>query len=86
MYLAGNKRLLEEKNIQINQNVLSDLDAYASLGQTPLIFVEDQNVIGLISVADTIRSTSQVALEQFKKKNMRVVMLTGDNQNSECDW
>ena len=54
MYLAGNKRLLEEKNIQINQNVLSDLDAYASLGQTPLIFVKDQNVIGLISVADTI--------------------------------
>ena len=82
VYLAGNKRLLEEKNIQINQNVLSDLDAYASLGQTPLIFVKDQNVIGLISVADTIRSTSQVALEQFKKKNMRVVMLTGDNQKT----
>lgn len=81
-YLAGNKRLLEEKNIRINQNVLSDLDAYASLGQTPLIFVEDQNVIGLISVADTIRSTSQVALEQFKKKNMHVVMLTGDNQKT----
>ena len=82
VYLAGNKRLLEEKNIQINQNVLSDLDAYASLGQTPLIFVKDQNVIGLISVADTIRSTCQVALEQFKKKNMRVVMLTGDNQKT----
>ena len=39
-------------------------------------------MIGLISVADTIRSTSQVALEQFKKKNMRVVMLTGDNQKT----
>ena len=82
VYLAGNKRLLEEKHIRINQNVLSDLDAYASLGQTPLIFVEDQNVIGLISVADTVRSTSQVALEQFKQKNMHVVMLTGDNQKT----
>ena len=82
VYLAGNKRLLEEKNIRINQNVVADLDAYASLGQTPLIFVEDQNVIGLISVADTVRSTSQVALEQFKQKNMHVVMLTGDNQKT----
>lgn len=82
VYLAGNKRLLEEKHIRINQNVLSDLDAYASLGQTPLIFVENQNVIGLISVADTVRSTSQVALEQFKQKNMHVVMLTGDNKKT----
>lgn len=40
VYLAGNKRLLEEKNIRINQNVLSDLDAYASLGQTPLFLMK----------------------------------------------
>ena len=82
VYLAGNKRLVEENKIELNETVLNDLDAYASLGQTPLIFVEDQNVIGLISVADTVRSTSQVALEQFKQKNMHVVMLTGDNQKT----
>ncbi len=33
-------------------------------------------------MADTVRSTSQVALEQFKQKNMHVVMLTGDNQKT----
>ena len=57
VYLAGNKRLVEENKIELNETVLNDLDACASLGQTPLIFVEDQNVIGLISVADTVRST-----------------------------
>lgn len=81
-YLAGNKRLFEENGIELNQTVLSDLDIYASIGQTPLLFAEDNKVIGLVSVADTVRSTSKTALEQFKKKNMHVVMLTGDNQKT----
>lgn len=37
VYLAGNKRLVEENKIELNETVLNDLDAYASLGQTPLI-------------------------------------------------
>lgn len=66
--MAGNKRLFEENGIELNQTVLSDLDIYASIGQTPLLFAEDNKVIGLVSVADTVRSTSKTALEQFKRR------------------
>ncbi len=38
VYLAGNKRLLEEKNIRINQNVVADLDAYASFRSNTIDF------------------------------------------------
>lgn len=82
VYLAGNKRLLEEKNVPFNKTVLDDLNTYADLGQTPLLFVKDQQIIGLISVADTVRATSKQALKAFKEKNMHVVMLTGDNEKT----
>lgn len=81
-YLAGNKRLLKEKNIEINPTVLKDLDNFAVLGQTPLLFVENNEVLGIISVADTVRNTSKQALENFKNKNLHVVMLTGDNEKT----
>lgn len=82
VYLAGNKRLLEERNIPFNKTILDDLNTYANLGQTPLLFVKDQQIIGLISVADTVRATSKQALKAFKEKNMYVVMLTGDNEKT----
>lgn len=82
VYLAGNKRLLVERNIPFHKTVLDDLNTYADLGQTPLLFVEDQKIIGLISVADTVRTTSKQALKAFKEKNVHVVMLTGDNKKT----
>lgn len=81
-YLAGNQRLLKEKNVSLESQVLQDLEVYASKGQTPLLFAENNKVIGLISVADTVRDTSKLALEALKKKNKHVVMLTGDNQKT----
>lgn len=81
-YLAGNKKLLEQQNIKLASNVIEDLNDFASKGQTPLLFVEDQKVIGLISVADSVRSTSKQALKELKQKGMHIVMLTGDNEKT----
>ena len=81
-YLAGNARLMSENHIELSDEILLDLKQMADLGKTPLLFSEGENVIGLISVADRVRSTSQKALELLKQKGMHIVMLTGDNERT----
>ena len=41
-----------------------------------------QKAFGIIAVADTIRNTSKAAIQEFKRKGLHVVMLTGDNQRT----
>ncbi len=81
-YLAGNSRLMKENGIELSDEILSDLKVLAESGKTPLLFSKEGQIIGLISVADRVRSTSKKALELLKQKNMHIVMLTGDNERT----
>lgn len=51
-------------------------------GKTPLFFVLDGELLGLIAVADTVREDSAEAISDMKKMGMQVVMLTGDNSRT----
>ena len=77
-YYAGNRRLMNEKNIPLQQwdRALDDL---ATAGKTPLIFSDEQQVIGIIGAADVVKPTSQQAIQQLKAMGVQVIMLTGDN-------
>lgn len=48
-------------------------------GMTPLIFAEDENILGIIAVADEIKADSRETIEELKKLGINIVMLTGDN-------
>ncbi len=48
-------------------------------GKTPLLFVRDNELLGLIAVADVIKEDSPAAIAMLKNIGIRVVMLTGDN-------
>ena len=50
--------------------------------KTPLIFAKDNNVIGIIAVADVEKETSRKAIEEFTKMGISTVMLTGDNERT----
>ena len=60
----------------------SDYGRLCDEGKTPLFFVEDGKPLGLVAVADTIRSDSAEAIAKMKKMGLRVVMLTGDNSRT----
>ncbi len=51
-------------------------------GKTPLFFAAGGEFIGLICVADTVKSTSRAAVSLLKKMGVSVVMITGDNETT----
>ncbi|MCM1284369.1 MAG: heavy metal translocating P-type ATPase [Muribaculaceae bacterium] len=57
-------------------------ETYAKEGKTPLLFAKDQQLLGMIAVADTIKEDSAEAVAMLKSMGIRVVMLTGDNEQT----
>lgn len=77
-YAAGNAKLMEEKGIDLSPYE-DKLAAFADDGCTPLIFAEDDRVIGILAAADVEKATSREAIARFHEMGIEVVMLTGDN-------
>ena len=79
-YLIGNKKLMLENNITISQeqdelNLVSD-------GNSILFVTEGQKLIALIGVKDVLKAESKDIVQKLKKRNIKVVMLTGDNEKT----
>ncbi len=51
-------------------------------GKTPLFFLMDGKLLGIIAVADVIKEDSAKAIAQMRKMGIRTVMLTGDNERT----
>ncbi|MDT9025508.1 heavy metal translocating P-type ATPase [Rossellomorea yichunensis] len=82
VYYAGNPRLFDEMEIPLGEAKASVEDLH-SKGKTVVIIGTRKEIIGVISVADTIRTTTVNALNGLKKAGVnQVVMLTGDNEGT----
>ncbi len=81
-YFVGNMAYLEENNISIKDSIRQKIDAMADEGMTPLLIAEETQVLGVLGVSDEIRETSKIAIAQWRKMGIRVMMLTGDNKRT----
>ena len=72
---------MQDKEINIGSYKATS-DAFAMDGKTPLYFADDKKLLGIIAVADVVKTTSREAIEQFKAMGIDVVMLTGDNKKT----
>ena len=70
-YIAG--------QVSPDKAVLDSAEALADKGSTPLLFAENGRLLGIISVADTVKPESADAVSELKNMGVAVVMLTGDN-------
>ena len=67
---------------RIPAGLANQAEALAQEGKTPLFFGGEGRLLGLIGVADTIKEDSPEAIRQLRQMGIRVVMLTGDNQQT----
>ena len=79
-YLIGNKKLMTENNITILQEQ-DELDLVSD-GNSILFIAENQNLIALIGVKDVLKDESIDIVKKLQKRNIEVVMLTGDNEKT----
>ena len=68
--------------VNVSEDMKKQADSLAELGRTPLLFAEDDCLIGIIAVADVIKEDSPRAVEELKNMGIHVVMLTGDNERT----
>lgn len=78
-FYGGNLKFLEGNNINIG-NFIEKGNELLKQGKTVLYFSNSTEIIGIIAVADTIKRTSNCAVEELKKRKIKVVMVTGDNK------
>lgn len=79
-YLIGNKKLMIENGINIINE--KDENELSNSGNS-LLFVAKENVlIALIGVKDVVKENAKEVLNKLKEKNIRVLMLTGDNEKT----
>ncbi len=74
-YYGGNRVLMEQIGVKT-----PDIDSLADAGKTPLYFAsENGRYLGCLVAADVLRDDAASTVSTFKKANINVVMLTGDN-------
>jgi len=79
--LFGNRKLLQKFNMQTD-HIEQKMESLESEGKTVMIVAVDQDIAGLIAVADTLKESSRAAIESLKSLKIETVMLTGDNEKT----
>ncbi|MFH1882707.1 MAG: heavy metal translocating P-type ATPase [Planctomycetota bacterium] len=81
LILLGNRRLMKEKNIDIAK-AQSDLERLENEGKTAMLVAADNELIGIVAVADTLKEFSKEAVTKLKTMGKQVIMITGDNKRT----
>lgn len=81
MIKAGNLAFVS-KFVEVSDDMRAKAVKFSKEGKTPLFFAADDRLCGIIAVADTIKEDSPEAVRQLKNMGIRVVMLTGDNEQT----
>jgi Cu+-exporting ATPase len=79
--LLGNRRLMIDKEIGL-ESLEDESNRLASEGKTPMYVVINNQLEGIIAVADTVKESSKKAIEKLHSMGIEVAMLTGDNKRT----
>lgn len=79
--IVGTRKLMRSRKIDLvtSESIMEKLEVE---GKTAMLLAIDQQLAGVIAVADTVKETSKEAIKRMKDLGLEVVMLTGDNQQT----
>ncbi|WP_329346691.1 heavy metal translocating P-type ATPase [Vibrio natriegens] len=78
--LIGSLQFMQAENIDTS-NLKQAIEESAKNAWTPVAVALDNELVGLIAIADPIKSDAKEALSALKAQGVKTVMLTGDNQH-----
>ncbi len=79
----GNRKGLVQNDIPISDNIESYATRQESLGNTAVFVADGSRVLGIISIADSVREQAKETISQLRSQGINhLVMLTGDNRHS----
>jgi len=78
-YWLGNRALMSANNILIQQSNNVAMEQLESQGKTVMLLAVDNQLAGLIAVADTIKTSTAETIRALQKRKVEVYMITGDN-------
>ncbi|WP_251389693.1 heavy metal translocating P-type ATPase [Mediterraneibacter agrestimuris] len=78
---GGNLKFISDRT-KVPEEIKSISEQLAEEGKTPLFFSRDNELIGIIAVADVIKEDSPRAVRELQNMGIHVVMLTGDNERT----
>ena len=79
-YLLGNEKLVSA--VKLGGDVRREAAQLSKQGKTVIYLADEDKVVALIAVADTLKEGSKEAVELLKERKVRVAMLTGDEKNT----
>ena len=80
--LGGSYTFIREKIKENGEKLQEQVEQLAKQGKTPLLFAKDEKLLGMIAVADVIKEDSPQAIAELQNMGIKVVMLTGDNEQT----
>ncbi|MFD2925712.1 heavy metal translocating P-type ATPase [Halobacillus naozhouensis] len=79
--LVGTRKLLEKEGIDFSKYEIT-MEEWESQGKTAMLIAVNDEIAGVIAVADQVKPESREALATLKALGMELIMLTGDNKRT----
>ena len=79
---CGNERFLEEHNIIVNESIQQTVNVYRSEGKVSVIIANNEHIIGIITLSDTMRNDAINMISAISSLDMTIVLLTGDSKEA----
>ena len=80
--LTGGSVKFLSGRVSVDEKFSNEAQRLAEAGKTPLMFARDDELLGIIAVADTMKPDSRQAVKELQELGVKVVMLTGDNERT----
>ena len=78
----GNDKMMEQIGSPLSEKELSMGRKYQQQGKTVSFLNLDLKMLGYVVISDPIKKTSRQAIKELQEKDIEVIMLTGDNENT----
>lgn len=78
----GTSSLMEELGAEISDDKSSQKQQLEEQAKTAVFVSKAGNLIGILGIADEVKSDSKEAIAAFKKLGLKTIMLTGDNEKT----